>query len=713
MPVFRVGSLASVLVEEEATTTGSQEGSHSSSSHEDESGDSLVIYTGHLDTAFCVTFALMFVCLAVLQSMRAILIRAKGKKINQFMTRLMLIFAVLSAAVRGVFFATMPANFDLPVYYLLWWIPEFFNLSACILLIRLWVRTYATARHVGEKFRFKKVRKWLSRTQYSLIAGMLLGQVTIWLAMLSSAGKRFHFFQLVDAYYLISFELLVIAIAAGALLSVHLLVRRAKRRGDPHMLTYQPSFPANLSRVDMMLLFWMLARVWRLADTCLGVIPSTLEKLIDSKYYWVYIGPFYFMTELAPGSLLIFSKVLEMLDHGMVNYRKMEKVNILRSPQTTFNYGSNRESSPGFLFFGSSGKNSNRENTSSIQSRDSISLMTSPFSDGEEDETNAVLEGVSVDPMVKNWTINYNELELIEFVGGGSGGEVWKAVYRDSVVAVKRLKKGLLNSPRDLADFCSEMRIISSLRHENVVSFYGACIQPPHICIVSEYLQRKSLRSVLMDERVELPMHLRVSMMIDLCKALRYVHSMNIIHRDLKPENLLVGAHFNLKVADFGSGTISPFSYDTKKSGMLLSIAGSNMYMAPEVYQRKYSYPADVYSAGIIFWEVYTRRPVFESGLSINDMVVARRRPALPEDMPPVLAQIVTQSWEHDPLLRPTFAEILRVFVEWQKAGLRPDFAPRSSSPSFPPSNQEEEKSENEEDDSTKSRQAKKRVTFQ
>ncbi|KAL6041463.1 protein kinase [Balamuthia mandrillaris] len=678
------------------STSASGSGHHE---HSDSDHESIVIYTGHLEPAFCATLALIFLCLAAVQALRAVLIRSKGKRIRQFMTKLLLVLVILSAVVRSVFFALMPVhNLDMDIYYLLWWVPEFLNISACFLYIRLWLRTYATTYHVGEYFAFRWVRRWMSAVQYSTIVALLLGQLSIWLAMLGTGNDRFDLIQHVDVYYLVFWEGLAVLTALAAFLSVRIILYRRRHRqqrtrrgrsgsGKKALLmkaaeegkaatilneeeeeeeeeegiesSEDLSFPSNVSRVDVVLLFWLLARIWRLVDAV--VCAKIGDELINTNAYWTYVGPFYFATEVAPGALFVFSRVLEMLDHGMVQYRKLEKANANTNSHTrTHSQDSNSSNSNPFLF----GSRKTKARTSSNKH------------DGPN-ETTSLLSSVSEHPMVKNWIINYNELDMVELLGHGAGGEVWKAVYQDTVVAVKRLKKGLLESPRDLDNFCSEMKILSSLRHENVVSFYGACINPPHICIVSEYLQRKSLRAVLLDKHLTLSLSLRMSMMIDLCKALRFVHSNRIIHRDLKPENLMIGAHFNLKVGDFGSGTISPYSSDVKHSGYALSIAGTNKYMAPEVFQRKYSYPADVYSAGFIIWEVYTRAHLFDEPLNIDDLVVRRRRPKIPEQCPPVLANIISRSWDHDPHVRPTFAEILKLLKAWQAAGYQQDFEGR------------------------------------
>ncbi|KAL6040586.1 protein kinase, variant 2 [Balamuthia mandrillaris] len=537
-------------------------------------------------TGFCITGAFVFGCIGVMQALRVAYVFLRGRRVFQLATYLLLFFVITSAVSRAIFFGVFPLGINEKFYFLLWWVPLFMNISATIILIRLWMITYANTRHVAEQFLFSGVRKSISRFQYTLVAVMLVAQLAIWAAMF---GLPFDKVVRADAGYVVFCEVFTVTLGVAALFAVQKIFRRAKKR-NPVMLRVEP-FPANLSRADVVMISWIFGRLLRLGDS-IGWLVMDDIRTVPGDAYWVYVGPLYFFTELLPSSLLIFGPAVDMLDHGMVNYRKMKKALEKSSALPTYT-------------------NSYTNSISSNGVPPSINL-----GDEEMDETTALLSSVSVEPTVRNWIIDYNELRMLEFLGGGAGGEVWKAVYKDSVVAVKKLRSMLIDSPQDLADFCKEMRIISSLRHENVVSFYGACVVPPNISIVSEYLPRKSLRTVIDDDRLDLSLSVRMGMMIEMCKALRFVHANNIIHRDLKPENLMIGSHFNLKVGDFGSGTISPFAADTKKSGFLLSIAGSTMYMAPEVYQRKYTFSADVFSAGIILWEVFTMTHIWNCGVS-------------------------------------------------------------------------------------------------
>jgi len=284
-----------------------------------------------------------------------------------------------------------------------------------------------------------------------------------------------------------------------------------------------------------------------------------------------------------------------------------------------------------------------------------------------------LLADVSEDPMVNNWLLKYEDIEIVEHIGGGAEGEVYKGVYADTVVAVKKLKEGLIEFDRDVHDFCNEIRVLSSLRSPNVVMLIGACVTPPNVCIVSEYLHRKNLRTVLEDTTIRLDLSKKVMMIMDLCRGMAAVHEKNIIHRDLKPENLFISQNFVLKVGDFGASKMKPFGSKTNRTGFSMSIAGTSYYLAPEVYQGKYSFSVDVYAAGVTMWEIYTRQMAGSSGIH-EDSLIQGDRPPIPLTCPPVLAILISECWDQDPSLRPTFSKALRVLRAWYEGGLMLDF---------------------------------------
>jgi serine/threonine protein kinase len=125
-------------------------------------------------------------------------------------------------------------------------------------------------------------------------------------------------------------------------------------------------------------------------------------------------------------------------------------------------------------------------------------------------------------------------------------------------------------------------------------------VKRPNLCIVTEFVQRGALKGVLYDQSIRLPYQQRLRMLHGAALGVGHLHALEpaIIHRDLKPSNLLVDENWNVKVADFGFARI-------KEENATMTRCGTPCWTAPEILRgEKYSEKADVYSFGIIMWEV-------------------------------------------------------------------------------------------------------------
>jgi len=161
----------------------------------------------------------------------------------------------------------------------------------------------------------------------------------------------------------------------------------------------------------------------------------------------------------------------------------------------------------------------------------------------------------------------------------------------------------------------------------------------------------------LRDKSIALDLPKRIDMAIDIATGVQFLHSRNIIHRDLKSSNLLVDADFHVVLSDFGVSRV------VSREKTMTTDIGTPEWMAPEVLDgRRYSEKADVYSFGIILWELITRELPFSDvdrfQISIA-VCVRKQRPKLPKNCHPVLARLVTRCWDHSPDKRPNFTEIL------------------------------------------------------
>jgi len=149
----------------------------------------------------------------------------------------------------------------------------------------------------------------------------------------------------------------------------------------------------------------------------------------------------------------------------------------------------------------------------------------------------------------------------------------------------------------------AEVNMMNKVRHPNVVLLMGICSTPPHLSIVTEYLARGSMYRLLHHTQISLEFRRRLKMAIDISKGMAYLHSNKpaIVHRDLKSPNLLVDENFTVKICDFGLARIKENTFVQTINGC----AGTPNWMAPEVLRNeKFTEKADVFSMGVILWEV-------------------------------------------------------------------------------------------------------------
>ena len=265
-------------------------------------------------------------------------------------------------------------------------------------------------------------------------------------------------------------------------------------------------------------------------------------------------------------------------------------------------------------------------------------------------------------------TIDPSQILLGERIGIGSFGEVHRALWRGTEVAVKRfLDQDISRNLLDEVTF--EIDIMRRLRHPNVVLLMGAVTVPGNLSIVTEFLHRGSLFKLLHREQppavaAALDNRRRMRMAMDVVRGMHYLHSFEpmIVHRDLKSPNLLVDKSFVVKVCDFGLSRMKRNTYLSSKTN-----AGTPEWMAPEVLRNEASdEKADVWSFGVILWELAT---VLEPWQGLNPMQVvgavgfAGKQLEIPADVDEVIANMCRDCWQTNPRERPSFehlAESLR-----------------------------------------------------
>ncbi|KAM4541878.1 mitogen-activated protein kinase kinase kinase 7-like [Odontesthes bonariensis] len=250
--------------------------------------------------------------------------------------------------------------------------------------------------------------------------------------------------------------------------------------------------------------------------------------------------------------------------------------------------------------------------------------------------------------------IQYDDIQVEAAVGRGTFGVVFKAVWKGKDVAIKTIE-----SENERNAFLVELRQLSRVSHANIVKLYGSCKDP--VCLVMEYAECGSLYNLLhsADPPPDYTASHAMSWCLQCALGVAYLHAMKpkaLIHRDLKPPNLLLVARGTvLKICDFGTACdIQTYMTNNK---------GSAAWMAPEVFEgSSYSEKCDVFSWGIILWEVITRKKPFDeiggSAFCIMWAVHRGTRPPLIRDLPEPIETLMTRCWDKEPSHRPSMSEV-------------------------------------------------------
>jgi serine/threonine-protein kinase TNNI3K len=217
--------------------------------------------------------------------------------------------------------------------------------------------------------------------------------------------------------------------------------------------------------------------------------------------------------------------------------------------------------------------------------------------------------------------------------------------------------------------FVKEAEILVKLNHPCVLRIVRWCFPKGSsgAQIHTEFAAKGSLDDVL--TRLKCQPHAtfcdatRIGIILcDLVLGMRYVYSRGIIHRDLKPSNVLITEDWRARVGDFGS---SRFADD---DATLTGATGSVHYAAPELFEDTTTEclpQVDVWSFGLIVFEVLVGRPVFASSESPFQVIRRHRNgemPAIPARCGEFMQKLIPRCWSKDPSLRPAFDEILREF---------------------------------------------------
>uniref|UniRef100_A0A4W3I481 Ephrin type-B receptor 3 n=1 Tax=Callorhinchus milii TaxID=7868 RepID=A0A4W3I481_CALMI len=262
--------------------------------------------------------------------------------------------------------------------------------------------------------------------------------------------------------------------------------------------------------------------------------------------------------------------------------------------------------------------------------------------------------------------IDVSCVKIEEVIGAGEFGEVCRGRLklpgrREIFVAIKTLKAGY--TERQRRDFLSEASIMGQFDHPNIIHLEGVVTKSRPVMIVTEFMENGALDSFLRMNDGQFTVIQLVGMLRGIAAGMKYLAEMNYVHRDLAARNILVNSNLVCKVSDFG---LSRFLEDDATDPTYTSSLGGKIpirWTAPEaIAYRKFTSASDVWSYGIVMWEVmsYGERPYWDmSNQDVINAVEQDYRLPPPMDCPTALHQLMLDCWVKDRNNRPKFAQIV------------------------------------------------------
>ena len=224
--------------------------------------------------------------------------------------------------------------------------------------------------------------------------------------------------------------------------------------------------------------------------------------------------------------------------------------------------------------------------------------------------------------------------EIMEIIGVGGMAVVYKAHdnVEDRIVAIKILKDEFVSNDEFIRRFKNESKAIAVLSHPNIVKVYDVSFGDLIQYIVMEYIDGITLKEYI-EHQGSLRWIDAVQFTIQILKGLQHAHDKGIVHRDVKPQNIMVLSDGSIKVTDFG---IARFSRSEQRTITDKAI-GSVHYISPEQAKgEKTDEKADVYSVGVMLYEMLTGRLPFEAESAVSVAIMQLQRdPKLPTQINP------------------------------------------------------------------------------
>ena len=286
---------------------------------------------------------------------------------------------------------------------------------------------------------------------------------------------------------------------------------------------------------------------------------------------------------------------------------------------------------------------------------------------------------------------NYASLEVVSELGEGAFGRVFKArapgikrgdYVPPEFVAVKTLKEEA--EYEAVEEFCKEVKVCVQFEHENVIRLLAVCTTTAQKCMIFEFMELGNLGELLRisdpdspsypgpnSQQVFVTADMFLSIVLQVANGLNYLAKLKFVHRDIATRNCLMDSKFTVKIADFGmSREVSSMDYyRIGSSKACLPVR----WMPPEALMYgKFTLKSDVWSCGVLMWEVYSYGRQPHTGISnyeVIDRIKDGRLLECPTHCPPAIFDIMKSCWTRSPAKRATMETIWSRLNQLNKSG--------------------------------------------
>lgn len=256
----------------------------------------------------------------------------------------------------------------------------------------------------------------------------------------------------------------------------------------------------------------------------------------------------------------------------------------------------------------------------------------------------------------RHWEIDRNDVQLVDKLGKGNFGEVWEGTWKKTVpVAIKTLNPESISTQQ----FFKEAGMMKKLNHCSLIQVYAICAREKPIFIVMELMKPGNLLRFLQTNEKSLNMYQLIDISVQVVRGMAHLELHGYVHKNLAARNVLMGQNFTCKVSDFGLAGIICETHTGERFPV--------KWTAPEAaIHNKFSIKSDVWSFGIVLYEIITRGQVPYSDMTnaeVLENIQCGYRMSRPVNCSMLFHGFMLHCWKADPKDRYTF-ETLKSHLE-------------------------------------------------